>query len=470
MGVTLSKGQKVDLTKSNPGLQNVIVGLGWDVSRHGASYDLDASAFLVGQSGKVGSDQDFVFYNNPSGGNGSILYTGDNRTGAGHQDDEQIQINLSAVPQHIHRIAFTITIHDAQAKQQNFGQVENAYVRIFNPLNNDELIRFNLGRDFTVETAIVAAELYRHNGEWKFNAIASGFQGGLAALCRNFGVTVDDEPAPAAGIHSSGFQPQQPSYSQQNTYQPPQPAYSQQSAPSYTQSTPAYSQQSYSQPQQTYGQGSQTYGGETITCTRCSSTNVRTGEKGFGLGKAAVGGLILGPVGLLGGFIGKNKLKFTCNSCGNSWSPNQTDYAEWANQQKNKAMELFQKYKSQDVLEAVVAACALVGTADGRLDQTERQKMIEFVNQSEELRVFDTNKVIQQFNVYVQKMERDPIIGRAEAFKALGRVRTKPEIARLVARYCIAIGYADGHFDQNEQKAVADICYELGLNPNEFLA
>jgi tellurium resistance protein TerD len=133
-------------------------------------------------------------------------------------------------------------------------------------------------------------------------------------------------------------------------------------------------------------------------------------------------------------------------------------------------MELFQKYKSQDVLEAVVSACALVGMADGRLDPAERQKMMEFVNQSEELRVFDTNKVIQQFNLYVQRIERDPMIGRAEAFKALGRVRSKPEIARLVARYCIAIGYADGHFDHNEQRVVADICNELGLNPNEFLS
>ncbi|PLR66022.1 MULTISPECIES: TerD family protein [Bacillaceae] len=471
MGVTLSKGQKVDLTKSNPGLQNVIVGLGWDVSQQGSNYDLDASSFLLGPSGKVNSDLDFVFYNNPSGGNGSILYTGDNRTGAGHQDDEQIQINLTAVPQTIHRIAFTITIHDAQMKQQNFGQVQNAYVRIFNPLNNEELLRFNLGRDFTVETAIVAAELYRHNGEWKFNAIASGFQGGLAALCRNFGVSVDDEPAPAAGIHTQGFQ-QNGQFQQNNA----QNSYSAQPMPSYqssNQQNPSFGQPSYGQTNQPYSQppaqSSQNYG-ENISCTRCHSTNVRTGEKGFGLGKAAIGGLILGPVGLLGGFIGKKKLKFTCNSCGNSWSPNQTDYAEWANQQKRKAMELFQKYKSQDVMEAVVAACALVGMADGRLDPSERQKMTEFVNQSEELRVFDTNKVIQQFNIYVQRIERDQMIGRAEAFKALGKVRSKPEIARLVARYCIAIGYADGHFDQNEQRVVADICNELGLNPHEFLS
>jgi tellurium resistance protein TerD len=188
------------------------------------------------------------------------------------------------------------------------------------------------------------------------------------------------------------------------------------------------------------------------------------------LGKAAIGGLILGPVGLLGGFIGKNQLKFTCNSCGNKWSPNQTDLTEWANQSKRKAQELFNRYKSQDVLEAVVAACALVSMADGYLDATERQKMIEFVNSSEELRVFDSNKVIQRFNYFVSRIEADRMIGRAEAFRALGKIRTKPEIARLVARYCIAIGYADGNFDHNEMQMVSDICRELGLNPGEFLS
>ncbi|XJZ25889.1 TerD family protein [Bacillota bacterium Lsc_1132] len=192
MTVSLSKGQKVDLTKTNPGLTKVVVGLGWDTNKYdgGHDFDLDSSVFLLGENGKVTTESDFVFYNNPSGGNGAVVHTGDNRTGAGDGDDEQVKINLSAVPANIQRIAFTITIHEAEKRSQNFGQVSNAYARIFNEETGQELIRYDLGEDFSIETALVVGELYRHNGEWKFSAIGSGYQGGLAALATDFGLQV----------------------------------------------------------------------------------------------------------------------------------------------------------------------------------------------------------------------------------------------------------------------------------------
>lgn len=192
MAISLAKGQKVDLTKTNPGLTKVVVGLGWDVNKYdgGNDFDLDSSVFLLGENGKVSSESDFVFYNNTTGGNGSVVHTGDNRTGAGDGDDETITVDLSAVPAEVKRVAFTITIHDGEARRQNFGQVSNSYVRILNAGSNEEMIRYDLGEDFSIETAIVVGELYRHNNEWKFSAIGSGYQGGLAALATDFGLQV----------------------------------------------------------------------------------------------------------------------------------------------------------------------------------------------------------------------------------------------------------------------------------------
>ncbi len=192
MGITLAKGQKVDLTKSNPGLKSVIVGLGWDINKYdgGHSFDLDTAAFLTAGNGKVTSDVDFVFYNNLRHPSGSVNHLGDNLTGVGEGDDEQIKVQLDAVPANIEKIAFTVTIHEALERNQNFGQVSNSYIRVLDETTGQELIRYDLGEDFSIETAIVVGELYRHNGEWKFNAVGSGYQGGLAALCGNFGINI----------------------------------------------------------------------------------------------------------------------------------------------------------------------------------------------------------------------------------------------------------------------------------------
>ncbi len=192
MAVNLSKGQKVDLTKTNPGLSKLLVGLGWDTNKYdgGADFDLDASAFLTDENGKVLSDSDFIFYSNLQHSSGAVTHTGDNLTGEGEGDDEVIKVDLSLVPANISKIAFTVTIYDADSRNQNFGQVSNAYIRIVDENTGTEVIRYDLGEDFSVETAIVVGEIYRNSGEWKFNAIGSGFSGGLAALCRNFGVNV----------------------------------------------------------------------------------------------------------------------------------------------------------------------------------------------------------------------------------------------------------------------------------------
>lgn len=192
MTVSLAKGQKVDLTKSNPGLSKVIVGLGWDTNKYdgGNDFDLDTSAFLIGSNGKTLSDGDFIFYGNLNHTSGSVSHLGDNRSGEGEGDDEQIQVDLSKVPSNIEKIAFTVTIHEAVERGQNFGQVSNAFIRVFNEDTNEELIRYDLSEDYSIETAIVVGELYRHNNEWKFAAIGSGFEGGLGALCNNFGINV----------------------------------------------------------------------------------------------------------------------------------------------------------------------------------------------------------------------------------------------------------------------------------------
>jgi tellurium resistance protein TerD len=188
--ISLQKGQKIDLTKGNPGLSKIVVGLGWDTNKYSgrADFDLDASAFLLDQNGRAGGIEDFIFYNNLVGGDGSVQHTGDNLTGEGEGDDEQIKIDLASVPSHVDKIAITVTIHEAVTRGQNFGQVSNAYVRVVNEVNDQEVIRYDLGEDFSVETALVVCELYRHQGEWKFNAVGSGFSGGLAALCANYGL------------------------------------------------------------------------------------------------------------------------------------------------------------------------------------------------------------------------------------------------------------------------------------------
>lgn len=192
MAVSLKKGQKIDLTKTNPGLTKVIIGLGWDTNKYdgGADFDLDAAAFLTNSQGKVFEDSDFIFFNNKEHLSGGVTHLGDNLTGEGDGDDEQIKVDLSKVPDKIEKISFTVTIHEAVERGQNFGQVSNAFIRIINENSNEELIRYDLSEDYSIETAIVVAELYKHNGEWKFTATGAGFQGGLEALCNNFGVNV----------------------------------------------------------------------------------------------------------------------------------------------------------------------------------------------------------------------------------------------------------------------------------------
>jgi len=194
MGVNLAKGQRVSLDKS---MNMALIGLGWDTNRYdgGKDFDLDASAFLLNADGKVRKDEDFIFYGNLKSSDGSVRHTGDNLTGAGDGDDEVLIVDFSKVPADIQKIAITVTIYEAQERGQNFGQVSNAYVRVARMANeNDmvgtEVLKFDLAEEFSIETALVVCEIYRNNGEWKFNAVGAGYQGGLEALCRSFGVNV----------------------------------------------------------------------------------------------------------------------------------------------------------------------------------------------------------------------------------------------------------------------------------------
>lgn len=191
MAISLQKGGNVNLSKEAPGMKKMLVGLGWSMrSTDGDAFDLDGSVFLLGAGGKVRSDADFVFYNQNKSSDGSVVHSGDNRTGEGEGDDESVTIELDKVPADVEKIAVCVTIHDAEAKRQNFGMVASAYVRCVDAVSNVEVARYDLSEDASVETAMIFGEIYRHNGEWKFKAIGQGFQGGLGPMAKNFGVNV----------------------------------------------------------------------------------------------------------------------------------------------------------------------------------------------------------------------------------------------------------------------------------------
>ncbi len=191
MAISLSKGGNVSLSKTDPSVEKIQIGLGWEArSTNGADFDLDASLFMVQGNGKVRGDHDFIFYNQLSSTCGAVQHTGDNRTGAGEGDDESLQITLSKVPAEIQRLVVAVTIHDAAARGQNFGMVREAFVRVVNSVSGVEIVRFDLSEDYSTETALIFAEIYQHNGEWKFKAVGQGYSGGLAALAIQYGVDV----------------------------------------------------------------------------------------------------------------------------------------------------------------------------------------------------------------------------------------------------------------------------------------
>ena len=191
MALSLQKGGNLSLSKAAANLTNIVIGLGWDVrTTDGAAFDLDASLFMVGDTGKVRSDADFIFYNQARSACGSVEHTGDNRTGAGDGDDESIKVNLVGVPANVSRLVVTVTIHDAEARRQSFGQVGGAFMGIVNAADNSEIARFDLSEDYSTETAMIFGEVYRHGGEWKFKAVGQGYSGGLYAMCQQNGVNI----------------------------------------------------------------------------------------------------------------------------------------------------------------------------------------------------------------------------------------------------------------------------------------
>ncbi|WP_159602643.1 TerD family protein [Agromyces humi] len=191
MTLTLDKGDNLSLTKTDPGLQKALVGLGWDArTTNGDAFDLDASALLVGTNGKVRSDADFIFYNQKSDAAGSVVHQGDNRTGAGDGDDEQIIVDLTKVPADVDKVVIVVSMHGTPANGQNFGQVRNSYVRIENTETGTEVVRYDLGEELSRENSAVFAEIYRYNGEWKFKAVGQGYTDGLGGVARDFGVNI----------------------------------------------------------------------------------------------------------------------------------------------------------------------------------------------------------------------------------------------------------------------------------------
>ena len=191
MAVSLTKGGNVSLSKEAPGLSAIIIGLGWDPrATDGQDFDLDGSVFLLGTNGKVRSDGDFIFYNNKASADGSVAHSGDNRTGQGEGDDETVTVDLSRVPADVERLAVCATIHEADARRQNFGQVAKAYIRVMNAAGGAEIARYDLSEDASTDAAMTFGEVYRHGNEWKFRAVGQGFAGGLAPLARHYGVNV----------------------------------------------------------------------------------------------------------------------------------------------------------------------------------------------------------------------------------------------------------------------------------------